>query len=701
MNGSRLALLSFALCALCGCLATEDEPAADDPVDDAVAELGVPIAGCAGSGFVSSSATLTLNVGAQALVFNAPSGKLTANGYVCKGVVAGTNQALTTSNVAKIRILGDGSDNKVVLDFQPGSFGPKILSALGGITVDFAANGGGDDSLMLRAGKAADTYKLGKSTTTSDVYIDVTADKIADIDVKPGASFAILASMGAGNDTITASPLASELTSFAGANVTIGPLTWPLTAYGGLGDDKFTGGTGDDTFSGGDGNDLFKAGAYPDGNDIYTGDNGIDTVDYSVRTAALKIDIGPAKVASTGLADMGKLDYSQLAGTTLIFALDGGNDFTATFTAPTKPSDVLTAINQAAGASVATLTGLNQLTISSTTRTANSSVEIDSASSSIGLFDLQSGISSADSAGAPIDDDDGQTGETDDVRSSIENITAGSGNDTLIGDGVKNVIKGGAGDDKISGGWNSCGSELTAASGDSLQGEVGDDVFYMPAPNCWASLVGSVGNNTADFSARSVALTLSSNGIADDGAGTEKVNIASDIRKLLGGFGADRLTGSSGNDTLIGGPGGDVLIGGAGEDTVDYSATSTDNTVTACFETKIESCGAANDGALNEGDQVFQVEHLIGGSGVDTFSVLNNSAVAKVTFEGGAGNDVLTGGANNDLLSGDDGDDTLNGGEGDDTLTGGTGADILDGGGGTNLCTTDSSDSPPAVNCTG
>ena len=43
------------------------------------------------------------------------------------------------------------------------------------------------------------------------------------------------------------------------------------------------------------------------------------------------------------------------------------------------------------------------------------------------------------------------TGDGTDTLSSIENLTGGSGNDTLTGNGSDNVLTGGAGDDTLAG----------------------------------------------------------------------------------------------------------------------------------------------------------------------------------------------------------------------------------------------------------
>ena len=59
----------------------------------------------------------------------------------------------------------------------------------------------------------------------------------------------------------------------------------------------------------------------------------------------------------------------------------------------------------------------------------------------------------------------------------------------------------------------------------------------------------------------------------------------------------------------------------------------------------------------------------------------------NMTFNAGAGNDVVQGGDGNDIVSGGDGNDTLLGGDGDDRLIGSAGDDILGGGDGADKLT--------------
>lgn len=269
-----------------------------------------------------------------------------------------------------------------------------------------------------------------------------------------------------------------------------------------------------------------------------------------------------------------------------------------------------------------------------------------------------------------------------DLRSLIENATAGSGNDSLTGNQVANTLSGGAGTDSLDGGAGA--DTLVGGSGDDqLSGGDGDD--RLEGGSGADTLTGGVGDDTflvtngdqvKDFQAGdrilatgavSTAVTYSLAGAAftidPDGAGG-----ASAITVDLGTFtlsgyvlaldgdgavilkqapaapppatpsdGPDLLT--AGPAPLSAGPGGDIVLGS----------------------------GEANWVHGNQGDDV-----LYGYAGDDTLM-------------GGQQNDQLSGGGDHDVLFGDAGDDRLNGDSGDDDLFGGEGQDSAQGGAGNDL----------------
>lgn len=336
------------------------------------------------------------------------------------------------------------------------------------------------------------------------------------------------------------------------------------------------------------------------------------------------------------------------------------------------------------------------------------------------------------------------TGHGIDLITGIEHLVSGSGNDTLVGDTLANMLSGGLGNDRLSG----------KVGNDTLDGSDGDDTLIGSDGN--DVVQGGDGVDTAVFSATggaSVDLRILT--AQDTGSGRD---LLSGIENLTGGVGSDSLVGDGqanllkgdrGDDTLVGGigddtlqgnSGGDLMNGGTGFDTVDYSSATSDLRLSL-----------ANDGVglgAAAGDAFVSIERVLGGSGNDALSGdgFDNwlyGGGGDDTLEGGAGNDLLfgdggtdravfsgnasvfvnlnvttaqntglgldildgiesvtsgngddslvgndlanrlAGGAGRDSLFGGDGDDTLKGDDGDDLLDGGRGTNRLDGGAGT------------------
>ncbi len=161
----------------------------------------------------------------------------------------------------------------------------------------------------------------------------------------------------------------------------------------------------------------------------------------------------------------------------------------------------------------------------------------------------------------------------------IENAVAGSGNDTVVGNGADNRLVGKAGGDSL---YGLGGDDGIAAGGgdDRLWGHGGADRAHGGAGD--DTLEGNGGDDTlsggrgSDFS--------------DGGAGEDRIAGGRDRDSLLGGEGNDTLAGNQGpdnlngedgddrlfggnaSDTLAGGAGEDVLAGGAGRDFFTFGA---------------------------------------------------------------------------------------------------------------------------------
>lgn len=270
----------------------------------------------------------------------------------------------------------------------------------------------------------------------------------------------------------------------------------------------------------------------------------------------------------------------------------------------------------------------------------------------------------------------------------IENAIGGSGNDTITGNDLNNVLTGGDGADQLFGG---AGDDLLNVDihDTVVEGGSGHDrVVFYGTENFSFNLSGTgveyvrskSGNDTLDGSGMSVNIQL----FGEDGNDN-----------LTGGSAKDYLDGGSGADTLIGGADDDKLIGGAGADEM-YGGAGDDLLVVDTLDTVIDG-GSGRDRAVYYGTDSFNFS--LSGSGIEYFrsdagndNLDATGMTESVWLFGQGGNDVLTGGDENDHLDGGSGNDTINGGAGNDTLIGGSGADQLSGGSGNDLLVVDIND---------
>lgn len=210
--------------------------------------------------------------------------------------------------------------------------------------------------------------------------------------------------------------------------------------------------------------------------------------------------------------------------------------------------------------------------------------------------------------------------------SEISDLTAGSGNDTITGNDLGNVIHGGGGDDTISGGggtntlYGEAGNDTLTSDGgvnDQLIGGTGDDTYVIKSASAVIVEQPDEGTDTGQIYVNgytigaNVEIAYLQQGVtsvtgndtgmtihADQGTATTIVGGAGKDT-LIGGDLADTLSGGGGNDTLRGGKGDDVLTGGPGDDTFAFAradgndivhASSTDGSDTVAFD-----AGVAHD----------------------------------------------------------------------------------------------------------
>ncbi|WP_281421953.1 M10 family metallopeptidase C-terminal domain-containing protein, partial [Rhizobium aethiopicum] len=237
----------------------------------------------------------------------------------------------------------------------------------------------------------------------------------------------------------------------------------------------------------------------------------------------------------------------------------------------------------------------------------------------------------------------------DNVASLIENVKAGSGNDTVTGNEADNTLWGNAGNDTLTG--DSGNDTLDGGAGiDKLSGGVGDDIYIVDNASDTVIENANEGTDTVRTT-RSYTLSANVENLTYTGTTTfiGEGNAAANV--ITGGTGSDWLDGEAGDDTLI---------GGAGDDTYE-----------------VDSLGDVVVEAADGGTDKIRTD-LAAYSLADIANVENLSFVGNANFTG-VGNsldNVITGGLGDDTLSGGAGNDTLNGTWGNDSLAGGTGNDI-------------------------
>jgi Ca2+-binding RTX toxin-like protein len=729
-------------------------------------ELGTPVEDCteatttAGGDFNATTKVLKVAVDNDVdAVISVVNGKLKINGNQCQ-TDAATPVELTSTNVNKLEVTAVGNA-KVVIDLLPGTFG-NIFAGTGGIVVTGSSDNTKTLSVGVRGTAQANIVKMSEvpgvgtpQTVAPIYYMELSGDARADLKIVPSLDTFpnISLALGAGADSFTAQgqnlTIATGFGTSAGqtnvGTTVVSSAQQKLTVFGGSENDTLKGGLGDDTLNGGDGNDLFQtiattATVSEDGADVYIGGSNTDTIDYSGRTEAVNVSVGPAGETNGWVKGVNIYNATVTAADELTYTVSGGTPVVLAFPGtPTSGEAILTFLNANLVDCAATTTDRGELIITNNGTGAMAIGALEAGATLFGGAKTNNGTT-----GLVEDADDGFTGsggEKDDVRADVENINGGTANDMLTGSPLPNLINGNGGNDNIAGGiGGTC--TLAGSDTDSLNGGDGNDTFQMGVlPNCSDILDGGAGTDMADYQMRAATLLVDIDGTADDGATLDADNVKTTVEGVMGGFGNDTITGSTaaddlhggagddvisggtGNDSICGGLGEDILLGGAGEDYFnekdiadpayfgaaaniagedgdvlnggadsdkgDFARAAT-MTVTLCVSTNVATAPttACTGDTLNndtqEGDDVNNIEYFVAGAGADNIT----GSTGDDLIEGGDGNDSLSGGAGNDTLYGEDDNDSLLGGAGEDVIDGAAGVNELFGGDGDgDICT--------------
>ena len=424
---------------------------------------------------------------------------------------------------------------------------------------------GSDFSDLVGGGEIAMTFSLGKGDDS--------------FDTNPAFNVVDTVHGGAGNDTAWGGTGNDILNGDDGADHLLGEDGDDLLA-GGAGADRIDGGSGADTAvystsqsavvinlatgsgTGGDAqgdtftsiekaigsdfDDRFVSGSAANG---FTGGNGIDTVDYSLSTASVTVNLGTGKGSAGDAAGDTYSGIENVLGTASADSLTGNAD--ANMLDGRDGDDSLSG-----GDGADTLQGGqgdDRLYGGAGADTLIGGAGTDTADYRNALAGVVASLATGGSAGEAAGDS----------FSGIENISGSNFDDILTGDAGDNRIVGRQGSDQLYGGD---GDDVLAAGGGYDHQDGGAGIDTVDYSSSWGRVV--VDLSTGKGSGAEAA--------NDTYANVENVLGSGFDDKLVGDAGANRLTGGEGLDTLSGGNGNDVLAGGAGADQLNGGAGDRD-----------------------------------------------------------------------------------------------------------------------------
>ena len=489
--------------------------------------------------------------------------------------------------------------------------GVGAFTGTGNGLANVITGGAGNDTLNGSTGADTMLGGLGNDTYFVDNLLDVvteapglgtgtdTVRANASYTLAPGSAIEILSANTSVGLTLIGNEFDNTVVGGGGAD----------TLNGGDGNDRLNGGAGNDTVAGGLGNDTFVA-TVGDGNDSYDGGAGTDVYDLSNTSAAAIVNLGLGTSASAQTGTDSLTGIENVVGST-------GND---TFVA--SANDGNNSYNGGAG--------IDTYDLSATS--ANATVNLALATAQ--LISTQAGT---------------------DTLTQIENVTGGTGSDTLTGTGANNVLTGGGGNDTLNGG----------AGADTMIGGIGNDTYVVD--NNGDVVTENAGEGVdiinTTLGTYSLAALVNVENLTFTGAGSFNGTGNTLDNTIIGGASNDTLTGGAGNDTLNGLGGTDTMIGGAGNDT--YFVDNANDVVN-------ETAGQGSDTVWASTNYTL--------SATSEIEFLNANALGNLTLTGNALNNTITASVGADTLIGGGGNDVLVSGTGNDRLTGGTVTPLADGG---------------------
>jgi Ca2+-binding RTX toxin-like protein len=500
--------------------------------------------------------------------------------------------------------------------FRDNSFaGPHAYAFAGGISI-----GAGSDDL-IDGGPGADSMEGGLG---NDSYlVDNAEDRLREF-------------AGQGDDTVRTTLAAYTLGAEVERLVQLGTADFAGTGNtlanvitGGAGNDTLNGLVGADTMAGGAGDDEYVV---DNGGDVVTelDEEGTDTVFTSLAwTLADNVENlvlgGTSGVGGTGngLANAisgnaannllaGLLGDDTLSGGDGRDTLDGGGG--ADSLAGGTGNDLYVVDDAGDAVSEAPFGGADTVQASLAAYLLPDEVEALAFTGVGGFAGTGNGLGNLIAGGA-----------------SADSLSGVGGNDTLAGNGGADTLDGGTGADSMSGG-------------------LGDDSYVVDSLLDVVTEALGGGTDTVLTALAAYTIAAQVEALAFTGAGGFAGTGNTLANSLAGGDGADTLNGLSGADTMAGGLGDDTYVLDNALDTVVEAAEGGIDTLRVGLTSF--TLGATLEHLAYTGASSFRgtgnalANAITGGIGADT-------------LDGGTGADTLTGGAGNDLYVVDDGGDVV------------------------------------------
>ncbi|MBY6189641.1 hypothetical protein KUV22_04330 [Microbulbifer agarilyticus] len=528
----------------------------------------------------------------------------------------GSNIIRSSSANNTLDFRGIALQNIALIDAAAGNdtiYGSEFADVIeAGIGSDVVYGEAGDDLFKLTEGDTgSDSYRGGAGTDTlqgtlgNDVFRFSTFAGEASVEIIDG---------NGGVDTIEATT-ANNTLDFSGAQLigiaSIDAGAGNDTVYGTAAADTIIGGSGSDYLDGGDGDDTFLISAGDSGSDRYSGGSGFDQL--------LGTDTDDEIILSvfSGAATVERIDGKLGVNRVLADSANNTLDFTATELLNISAIDAAAGNDTVIGSAAddVIIGGLGSDILNG--NTGNDTFLLTAGDTGFDRYEGGDGVDtllgsggddtirlSIFSANATVETIDGNGGSDTILGSSANNtfdfrdtslvgiglIATESGNDTVYGSTLADVIEGGLGSDNLYGEGGDDIFRVTPgdtgydrySGGDGLDevhGTNGDDLIRLAAYSALSTveringqggldiIQGTTGNNTLDFSTTELI------GIAE-------IDAAKGNDTVLGSASGDTIRGGEGSDTLYGNAGADVYLfaRGDGVDSIRDSGSS-DNDV--------------------------------------------------------------------------------------------------------------------------